>query len=92
MYPGLTNTRVELRKILRSSCFMVLRTHFITARKIQEIAFQGFQISTFSGEHAPEPPRREIVPPPPNFNALAPPLVMNLKRTKSNQRSCFEGI
>ena len=71
MYPGLTNTRVELRKIVRSSCFMILRIHFITTRKIQEIAFQGFQISKCSrGSMPPDPPIdgsrlwREIVPPP----------------------------
>ena len=58
MYPGLTNTRVELRKIVRSSCFMILRIHFITTRKIQEIALQGFQISKFSwGSMPPDPPK-----------------------------------
>ena len=69
MYPGLTNTRVELRKIVRSSCFMILRIHFITTRKIQEIAFQGFQISKFPRGAYPRTPldgsrlRRKIVPP-----------------------------
>ena len=58
MYPGLTNTRVKLPKIVRSSCFMILGIHFITTRKIQEIAFQGFQISKFSrGSMPPDPPR-----------------------------------
>ena len=41
VYPGLTNTRVELLKIVRSSCFIILGIHFITTRKIQEIAFPG---------------------------------------------------
>ena len=42
---------------MRSSCFMILRIHFITTRKIQEIAFQGFQISKFSrGSMPPDPP------------------------------------
>ena len=79
MYPGLTNTRVKLPKIVRSSCFMILGIHFITTRKIQEIPFQGFQISKFSRGACPRTPldgsrlRREIVPP--NFNVLAPPLI-----------------
>ena len=62
MYPGLTNTRVELRKIVRSSCFMILRIHFITTRKIQEIAFQGFQISKFSRGNMPSDPPRWLAP------------------------------
>ena len=84
MYPGLTNTLVELPKIVRSTCFIILGIHFITTRKIQEIAFQGFQISKFSRGACPRTPldgsrlRREIVPP--NFNALAPPLPTHFTR------------
>ena len=70
MYPGLTNTHVELQKIVRSSCFTILRIHFITSWKIQETAFQGFQIQNFPGGACPRSPldglrlRRKIVPPP----------------------------
>ena len=62
-----------------SSCFKILRINFKITRKTQEIAFQGFPITKFSRGSIPPDPPRYLAPsardcPPPNFNALAPPL------------------
>ena len=87
MYPGLTNTRVELRKIVRSSCFMILRIHLITTWKIQEIAFQGFQISKFSrGSMSPDPLAPQLQCPgaatelEPTITIMKYSFVINIKR------------